>query len=63
MAKFLLTRTSGEGDEKIIEINSIEELITLLETEGRNIILRWNYNKEVEDEPEYTLEIYDDYRE
>ena len=63
MAKFLLTRTSGEGDEEIIEINSIEELITLLETEGRNIILRWNYNKEVEDEPEYTLEIYDDYRE
>ena len=51
--KFILTRTSND-DKKEIEINSIEELMTLVSEEGKVIVMDYS---------EPTIEIYDYYRE
>ena len=52
--KFKYIRTSEvlSGDEKEIEINTLEELMEFQKTSGSSIILNGN-----------SIEIYDDYRE
>lgn len=61
--KFLFHKTSNRGSYKIIEINNLEELLSL--TKNTEIIISQisNYDKEKYPDIEYVIEDYNDYRE
>ena len=67
--KFLIARVSNsykstqpcenailENDEWIIELNSLEDLIELMETLGENLIIKPKFNNDIN-----SILIYDDY--
>ena len=70
--KLGLTNVGGDF-YKVVEVNTIEQLIVLMEKHKNPIILEYNYlyNTDYSDEDvpqeykdcRYTLEVYDDYRE
>lgn len=61
--KFKLHYTHNFGKYKDVEINTLEELLKLVEKEEYWIIINFeeHWNKDVK--WQWTLEIYDDYRE
>lgn len=61
--KFLFHKTSNRGSYKIIEINNLEELLSL--TKNTEIIISQigNYEKKKYPDIEYVIEDYNDYRE
>jgi hypothetical protein len=66
--KFLLTSTSGEVQERVIELDTLDALMGVVQSEevkASEIILRkpWYVEKQRHEDVEWALEIYDDYRE
>lgn len=59
-----MIKLSEDGEQKFwaIEINTIEELISLRDKIGDDLILGWTYEDELEDRLRQ-IEIYDTYRE
>ena len=62
--KFKLHYTHSYGQYKDIEINTLEELLKLVEEKNCGIIVdfkKYHWNKDIA--WQWTLEVYDDYRE
>jgi hypothetical protein len=65
--KALLTRTSAWNPEveklnRIIEINTISELLELMRAEGDDLIITEAHGK-FKNDVDFEIEVYDDYRE
>jgi hypothetical protein len=66
--KFLLDSTSGRVVPSVIEVNSLDELLKIAhgaDEANNEIIVRrsWRSERENHDGVEWTIEIYDYYRE
>ena len=63
--KAVLTRTSDWMDKKtkVIEVNSIEDLLKLHKEKNNDLIISRDVDDKFKNEAEFTIEIYDDYRE
>jgi len=65
---FKLTATDSDAFKQLpsrIEINTVEELVTLTKAYNNPIVIseRWNKGLQPPNEPEYEIEIYNNYRE
>ena len=63
--KAVLTRTSDWMDKKakVIEVNSIEDLLKLHKEKNNDLIISRYVDENFKGEADFTIEIYDDYRE
>ena len=62
--KIRLSKVSDDNATEIIEINSLEDLKLLVAKHKRNLIFGYNSaHWDNQDEPEYSILIYDDYLE
>lgn len=58
-----ITSTSGNGYQGKYELTSLEQLFNLVNDRGQIIVREADHYQGGEPYGEYTLEIYDDYRE